>query len=531
MTSVDNSLDNLLIQLGDFGKYQSLMFGLVCIGVILHSGVHVAFVFTAMDLEYRCAIPECDATNNTHYDPPWLPNAVPFANDAPSKCMKFVINNATENFENCNKASDFTTQTQRCHSFVYKTQEKSILQEYDLQCDDNLWKLTLVGTINNVGQFVGLFISGIISDKYGRKAVFILGLIFCGICGLLRTFAPTYLWFLILEFLDAAFGAGSYVCGFIMGVELVGPKKRVLLGTLISSCHALGEIFAAGSAWVFKAWRPVIYILYGPPMLLFFYFWVVPESVRWYLSKGRFEEAKQVLRRMAQVNGKTITENMLDKLVVVNQSECKDSITEVFKSRILVMRLINCIFCWITCAFLFYGLTLNSVALAGNGYLQFILTSLVEIPAYFACIHVVDRIGRKWSLSGSFFITGISCIVFMCIPKGYDNMSLAMWMLGKFGSTVSFTVVYIITSELFPTPLRHSMMGSCSTFGRVGSMVAPQTPLLAQIWDPLPILLFTGMATIAGLLTLLFPETLNIKLPDTIDEAVNIGKKKTDNSK
>lgn len=164
--------------------------------------------------------------------------------------------------------------------------------------------------------------------------------------------------------------------------------------------------------------RPVIYILYGPPMLLFFYFWVVPESVRWYLSKGRFEEAKQVLRRMAQVNGKTITENMLDKLVVVNQSECKDSITEVFKSRILVMRLINCIFCWITCAFLFYGLTLNSVALAGNGYLQFILTSLVEIPAYFACIHVVDRIGRKWSLSGSFFITGISCIVFMCIPKG-----------------------------------------------------------------------------------------------------------------
>ena len=77
----------------------------------------------------RCAIPECDATNNTHYDPPWLPNAVPFANDAPSKCMKFVINNATENFENCNKASDFTTQTQRCHSFVYKTQEKSILQE------------------------------------------------------------------------------------------------------------------------------------------------------------------------------------------------------------------------------------------------------------------------------------------------------------------------------------------------------------------------------------------------------------------
>jgi hypothetical protein len=53
MTTVDTSLDSVLIQIGDFGKYQSFMFGLVCFGVILHSGVHVAFVFTAMDLDYR----------------------------------------------------------------------------------------------------------------------------------------------------------------------------------------------------------------------------------------------------------------------------------------------------------------------------------------------------------------------------------------------------------------------------------------------------------------------------------------------
>lgn len=100
--------------------------------------------------------------------------------------------------------------------------------------------------------------------------MFILGLIFCGVCGLLRTLAPSYIWFLVLEFLDAAFGAGSYVCGFIIGtsldyfyiyllkitgVELVGPKRRVLTGTLISSCYTLGEIFAAGSAWIFQDWR------------------------------------------------------------------------------------------------------------------------------------------------------------------------------------------------------------------------------------------------------------------------------------
>lgn len=55
---------------------------------------------------------------------------------------------------------------------------------------------------------------------------------------------------------------------------------------------------------------------------------------------------------------------------------------------------------------------------------------------------------------------------------------LCVYLAGKFGATAAFTVVYIMTSEIFPTPLRQSLMGACSMFGRIGSMVAPQTPLL-----------------------------------------------------
>lgn len=51
--TVDNSLDNILIQLGDFGKYQKLIFVLICFAVTLHSAVHVAFVFTALQVDYR----------------------------------------------------------------------------------------------------------------------------------------------------------------------------------------------------------------------------------------------------------------------------------------------------------------------------------------------------------------------------------------------------------------------------------------------------------------------------------------------
>lgn len=164
----------------------------------------------------------------------------------------------------------------------------------------------------------------------------------------------------------------------------------------------------------------MIQLIYLPSFLLLSYFWITPESIRWNLTKGRIREAQDILRKVASVNGKTISEHALEKLGLqeAEEAEKRDPLVKVFKSVPLLLRFINCCFCWITCTFLFYGLTLNSVSLAGNSYLDFILTSLVEIPAYFACYFVVDKIGRRASQAGSFIITGLACIAFIFVPQG-----------------------------------------------------------------------------------------------------------------
>lgn len=228
---------------------------------------------------------------------------------------------------------------------------------------------------------------------------------------------------------------------------------------------------------------------------------MTPESVRWNLAKGKIKEAQGILRKAASVNGKTISENALEKLGIEEpEVKHKDPMLKVFQSKILLLRFITACFCWITCAFLFYGITLSSVSLAGNSYLDFILTSLVEIPAYFACYVVVDRIGRRASQCGSFFLTGIACITFIFMPKGKSSKinikknlnnellsdihwgALIVYLIGKFGATAAFTVVYISSSEIFPTNLRNSMIGTCSMFGRIGSMISPQMPLLVSYY-------------------------------------------------
>lgn len=87
---------------------------------------------------------------------------------------------------------------------------------------------------------------------------------------------------------------------------------------------------------------------------------------------------------------------------------------------------------------------------------------------------------------------------------------------------MSFGTLYIYTVEIFPTNLRQSLLSVCSMFGRIGSMVAPQTPLLAKIWAPLPMVIFGSIGIASGLAILEFPETLNTQLPNTVEEAMNM---------
>lgn len=271
-------------------------------------------------------------------------------------------------------------------------------------------------------------------------------------------------------------------------------------------------------------------VVYSPSFLYISYFWLIPESIKWLIVKGKITEAKKIINRIATVNKHQLSKNSLQIIennhqLATDHKVVETNYMELLNSPALLLRVLNVTFCWMTNAFIYYGISITSVLIGGNKYTNFIYTSLIEIPGYLICYYLSNKIGRKWTLFSALITTGLCCTVAGLI-SGLPILNLILFLLGKCSITVSFTVLYVYATELFPTNLRHSLMGICSTFARFGSMAAPQTPLLMRYMNSLPALMFGGFATLSAILILHFPETLNVPLPDTLQEALDIGKKK-----
>ena len=105
------------------------------------------------------------------------------------------------------------------------------------------------------------------------------------------------------------------------------------------------------------------------------------------------------------------------------------------------------------------------------------------------------------------------------------------YMFGKLLASLCFGMCYLYTSELYPTALRGTAVGSCSTMARIGGVIALCIAPLGKIWKPLPLTIMGSVAIIAGVFAFAFPETTGLKLPENMIEAVNIGKKESTGNK
>lgn len=92
-------------------------------------------------------------------------------------------------------------------------------------------------------------------------------------------------------------------------------------------------------------------------------------------------------------------------------------------------------------------------------------------------------------------------------------------MIGRLCISSVYAVVILYTSDLFPTVIRATAIGTSSTFSHVGSIIAPYVvDLLGIIAWYIPTTICAGVALFSVLLTFMLPETKEKELTDNIED-------------
>ncbi|NLU08411.1 MAG: MFS transporter [Clostridiales bacterium] len=338
-----------------------------------------------------------------------------------------------------------------------------------------------------IGLLIGALLTGFLGDKYGRKFVYRLDLLIFGGASLVAAISPN-MTFLIACRGVIGIGLGAeIVTGYALLGEFVPAKVR---GRWVSMLSLITNIAVPISALLGLIIIPTIgwrymFVFVGVFSLIVWYMRkMLPESPRWYESKGRYEDAEKTVEMFE----KSVEKSENIKLSPIDTSKVhqnKENVTategkfsDLFKGKMLSRTIVGCItlitintliytfITWAPTLFLKSGINLSK----SLGY-----TTIMMIGAPLGAIigsFIVDRYGRKWCLVLSMILAGV-------IGYAYPlQRSMSIILILGFLLTI---LIYILVTvglavyvpEMFPTKIRLRGTGLANAAGRLATIFSP----------------------------------------------------------
>ncbi|XP_069136069.1 organic cation transporter protein-like [Argopecten irradians] len=527
-----SNLEDILKKIGEFGRYQIFLFLLMCLPSISNGCYMMALVLLAYTPKHRCKIPGYDNDTWTvqgDYHSSLINTTIPASDDSFFKYDRCHIYTQT------GTGNTSSVSMEKCSSWVYDhdTFDETIVTQGDLVCSDEM-KPAHAQMVYYCGVLVGDLFFGMLSDSIGRRRTILICSIILLISSVSTAFAPEFYSLTVLEFLVGASNHGLFILVCVMGIELTGPRKRMWAGVLIHFFFPIGLMYLTGAGFILRNWKTIQLVVAVPCAVHICLYWVIPESPRWLISQGRYKDAETILRKVAARNRKPYPEKIdLSRVEKVKPGR----VWQLFTSKTLAWRTCIIFLNWFSVSQIFFGNTIHMSNLGGNFYLKFLLLAVVELPAIAVTIGLLSKFGRKTVQAFFMILSGGSNLltIFTVLLGGedFEAFTIALCCIGKLGSTGAFVVIYIFSSELFPTVVRTGGMGASSCVARIGGMSAPYIAKLGTLvgshyGQALPLVIFGCVSVTAGIFTLFLPETVNKRLPDTIDEGARFGTSRED---
>ncbi|XP_054451862.1 solute carrier family 22 member 14 [Pteronotus mesoamericanus] len=511
-TNQDGKFASIMDALGEFGTFQRRLVTLTFLPIILAAFFTFAdiFVFTAQKpycntswiLAVGPNLSEAEQLNLT------LPRDT---NGSLMTCLMYLP--VTWDLESIVQFG--LNYTQACQDgWIYpESKMRSLINEFDLVCGEEI-NVDIVLTIGQAGLLIGSLLFGFISDRLGRYPSILLSILGMIIFGFGTAFVNSFQQYLFFRFGALQALMGYIISSVALATEWLMGEHRAHAVILEHCFFSLGILFLAGLAYSLPHWR-LLFLLGGAPVFsLISYIWILPESPRWLITKGKVEEAKQVLCYAAGVNKKQIPLNLLDKLQVSEQKMPKASVLDFYNNRHLrkVALVMGCV--WFTASHSYFTLSFKMKDFGVNIYFSQVIPGIVEVPAQLCCIFLLEQIGRKWSLAVTLFQATFMNLLILIFPSEFKSIMALMVLLGQFSLAASVTVFFVYTAELLPTVLRATGLGLLYLAWVAGAILS--LTLISQ-----NLTISSSLCCISAICALalcsMLPETRDKPLSDTLE--------------
>ncbi|XP_061729826.1 synaptic vesicle glycoprotein 2A-like [Cydia pomonella] len=419
----------------------------------------------------------------------------------------------------------------------------------------------IIASLPYLAVVVTSFPWGYLVDTRGRKTVVIYSSLLCGAFGILSAFMPELISFTTCKFLASICLACPAAAPYTFIGEILPQEHRDLALSITNAMQTLGSALVPLLAWgiiplpfraefgvyTFRSWRVLVIVYSAFFILAAFLMTFGPESPKYLVSQGRYDEALEVLETMYASNkGKSKAEFPIKVLKVVEDSK-KEKVGFFTSLKVQSLPLMRPPYAkWMALnGFLLFGVfstlnglymwipdILNRVLSQGRDgvtaceviaqrlnetheaavcddsidQLTFFVNSIASLSCAFISLlasGTLKIIGKKVLLILVYFILGSFCISINFIRT---SMVFAVLLSAMQIIAVAVGPVNAYAVEIFPTHLRGMAVSLAIMLGRIGSVLGTNLAgLLINASCETTFYFFGGLLLVCGFMAFLLP--------------------------
>ncbi|WP_245411906.1 MFS transporter [Methylocella silvestris] len=350
------------------------------------------------------------------------------------------------------------------------------------------------------GQLVGNVLAGTASDRFGRRMVFQVTMVVWGLASLAAAAAWSLAALMVFRFLIGVGVGGEAPVAQAMVSEIVPANVRGKYIAFMEGFWAIGYVLSGAISFFilpYLGWRWAFAFVGMLSLVVFLVRRSMPESPRWLVEHGRYEEAEAVMSHMeAEVMKHTGKPLPVTPPLAADQaparaeaSRVQGSIATLFSPEYR-LRTLMAFGMWFFALIGFFGLnSWIAVLLKERGFsiigsVGFVtLITIGGIPGFFTAAILLEKIGRKPTTAGFLLFAAAAAYLY---GNAADLTTLFLTgFVMQFFMFGMWSCLYAYTPELYPTRARSTGAGFASAFGRIGAILGPMiVPVLVKNYGP-----------------------------------------------